>query len=90
MSIRELTGRLNDAKRQVAQASTVGGHSAATANEAAELVRTVLDGVQDKTLADAISGQAEAVGKQFTSAVSVSAGIDRTIRNLQAVGTDNR
>ena len=90
MSIRELTGRLTDAKRQVAQASTVGGHCATTATEAAELVRTVLDGVQDKTLADAILGQSHAVAQQFSGAVSVSVGIDRTIRNLQAVGTDNR
>jgi bacterioferritin-associated ferredoxin len=87
MSIREITGRLTDAKNQVTQATAAGGQCAKTIAEAASLVRKVLDGVEDKTLADGIAERSKAVGDEFTAVASVNAGIDKAIRNYQAIGT---
>jgi hypothetical protein len=90
MSVREIVGRLTDAKNQIIQVKSIGDHSAATVAEAAHLVNRVLDGVQDKTLGTAIAEQSKAVADEFTQVLGLAPRIDDAIRKHRAIGSSGR
>jgi hypothetical protein len=90
VSVREVVGRLTDAKHQIVRLKAVGDASGATVAEAAALVDRVLDGVSDKKLPDAITVQGKAVADEFAGALALTVAIDEAIRKYQAIGAGGR
>jgi|RhiMetdeSRZDD1v2_1073273.scaffolds.fasta_scaffold477635_4 NAD(P)-dependent dehydrogenase (short-subunit alcohol dehydrogenase family) len=86
MSVREIVGRLMEAKNQLGQARTIGVQSAATLAEARAAVDAVLDAVQDKTLSNAIAAKAKAIEDEFNGIEVLFREIDLTIQRTQAIG----
>src|SRR4051794_32184675 len=90
VSVRDVVGRLADAKHQIVRIKSVGDSAAGTVAEAGALVNRVLDGVQDSKLADAITVQAKAVTDEFAGVLGLNAAIDDAIRRYQAIGAGGR
>jgi len=88
MSIRVIVSRLTDAKNQMMQSKAAATSTASGLAEASNLVRKVLDGVQDKGLPDALTAHGETITNVFNGAAAVGAnGVDNAIRNFQAIGS---
>jgi hypothetical protein len=87
MSVREIIGRLTDAKRQLGQARTIGVQAAGTVAEAKAAVDSVLDSVQNKGLSDAIAVKAKAITDEFAGLEAQCKSLDAAIQRVQQIGS---
>jgi len=90
MSVREIVGRLTDAKNKLTQAKAAGTAVAMTVSEAKAPVDNALDGVQDKSLGDDIAKHAQAISAEIAGIDGLLKGIDTTIQRAQGIGTQRR
>ena len=86
MSVREITTRLAQVRGDLPHLQQMGKVSEAALGEAVRLVNSVLDGVQDKSLAGDIAKQAAAVAAACTDAQGAAPDLDATIRAYQGIG----
>jgi hypothetical protein len=86
VSIREIVGRLIDAKTHVIQAKAIGDQTVARISEATHLVDRVLDDVQDKGLSGALTGKARDMASEFDGVMGLTRGIDTAIQRAQGIG----
>jgi F0F1-type ATP synthase membrane subunit b/b' len=87
MSVREIVGRLTDAKAQLAQVRLLTGQLTANMTEARSLLDTVLDDAQSRALSTAIAAQGKAIQDELQGTDALTAGIDATIRRVQGIGS---
>ena len=90
MSVREIVGRLTDAKNRLAQARNAGTAVARAVQEAKGPVDKALDGVQDKGLGDDIARHAEAISTEVSGIDGLIRGVDSAIQRAQGIGSQRR
>jgi len=86
MSVREIVGRLTEAKNKLAQAKGAGTAVAKAVSEAKVPVDSALDGTPDRNLGDDIAKQAEAISAEVAGIDGLIRGIDNAIQRAQGIG----
>ncbi len=86
MSVREVIGRLTDAKTQLAQVKLLTRQLTADMTEARSLVDTVLDDAQGRAFSAAIAARSKAIQDELEGTDALVAGIDATIQRVQGIG----
>jgi len=86
MSVREMIGRLTEAKTKLAQARQTGAAVAKAVADAREPVDRALDGTPDRNLGDDIARQAEAISTEVAGIDGLIKGVDAAIQRAQGIG----
>jgi len=90
MSVREIVGRLTEAKTKLGQAKAAGAAVATAVSEAKAPVDAALDGVPDKNLGDDIAQHAQAITTDVAGIDGLVKGIDTAIQRAQGIGSQRR
>ncbi len=86
MSVGQITARLDNAKADLRAIPQASASAVSALNEASALVRSVLDGVSDKTLANDIANHGPAITAAYQSAQAAANPLDETIARFRSVG----
>jgi hypothetical protein len=86
MTVREVIGRLTIVRNDLPRITQAGMSAQSTLNRAVQLINSVLDGVQDKSLAEDIAKHGRAVAAACASAESAQRDIDTAIQRFLHIG----
>jgi len=86
MSVREIIGRLTEAKAKLSAAQQAAGNAATQIGQAEESVKRALDGAAANALVTQIEVHKQAILDGMKSIEPLKAEIDKAIQQAQAIG----